>query len=333
MIHDPMTQQYNNLFGQHSSHNFNMDAHKQTCYDCSQSQNAQTFGWSGTTCDSLGAALEVLEQPIIMNPAYTRKNSLSTITANDRNQENQSISINSNGGLKAIDGIDLLLSLDQVHPNKEMYLSNTHDQDQDQDQDQADKNNQAIDQLIAIMNETEHASSQDHLWKSPSMEDLDVSPSSLSSSSSSSAPTLASTPSILAPSASLSGNKRKRSKSEKLPRSYGIFMSYVKENPQTGEVDVDGIFSEECFLEWLNTRKKKVKNKYESFRRALMSHLTGQDSRKPFAPEIEEALLRVVRATKVWTCFQNKYDDEGKPVQVGLYGFRGQGYFEKMRAP
>ncbi len=121
------------------------------------------------------------------------------------------------------------------------------------------------------------------------------------------------------------GNKNKNN------RSYSIFVKHFSLGKnKDGELDASGVFSDECFNEWLSTRRCPVKNCNESFRRALLSHLTGQCGRKPFSPLMEKAVLKLVKQNEVWKCFAGKRDRNGKPINVGAYGFRGMGYWESV---
>jgi hypothetical protein len=55
--------------------------------------------------------------------------------------------------------------------------------------------------------------------------------------------------------------------------------------------------------------------------------LTKSDGRRPFTPEEEAAILRVVRQRKVWPAF------EGVDFTIGLKGFRAFGFHELAEAP
>ena len=48
----------------------------------------------------------------------------------------------------------------------------------------------------------------------------------------------------------------------------------------------------------------------------------GADQRRPFPKEVEAAILKRIRTKEVWSGF----------VGIGRYGFRGQGYHEKVEA-
>mmetsp|Transcript_8971 Transcript_8971/g.15782 ORF Transcript_8971/g.15782 Transcript_8971/m.15782 type:complete len:313 (-) Transcript_8971:210-1148(-) len=125
-------------------------------------------------------------------------------------------------------------------------------------------------------------------------------------------------------------NNKKRPRDESgMKWAYDIFLQYTRRDYFTGVVDATGIFTEECYEEWLRTRKTEVQHGFESFRRALLSHVTGQKHRKPFSPEVEASILPIIRRNEVWACFRNKSHDS-KPCNIGLYGFRGMGYWESQ---
>lgn len=113
---------------------------------------------------------------------------------------------------------------------------------------------------------------------------------------------------------------------------YQIFMRHVQQDNENDTADASQVFSKQCFEEWLNTRLTPLKNPFESYRRALLAHVTGLDGRKPFPPSVEQDILRIVRISSIWPCFEGHTLPNGRPVQVGIYGFRGYGYWEKNAA-
>lgn len=86
--------------------------------------------------------------------------------------------------------------------------------------------------------------------------------------------------------------------------------------------DCNGIFSRECYEDWLNSRQKTPKHPEESYRRALIGHVTGDSRRKPFPPEIESCVLERLREKKVWECFKQ---DEESTTRIGAQG-EGQSF-------
>lgn len=102
--------------------------------------------------------------------------------------------------------------------------------------------------------------------------------------------------------------------------SYDVFMSFVTE-----ENDASGILSEVCFSKWVSTRKSKLKQPEESFRRVLTAHVCGLIGRKPFPAVIEASLLRSLRKKQVWPCFKQT------KVTIGIKGFRKAGFHESRR--
>lgn len=102
-----------------------------------------------------------------------------------------------------------------------------------------------------------------------------------------------------------------------------VFRRFFVQLPN-GELDAQGVISEECYLAWLESRTSRISASPEkAFHRAISAHLTGVDGRSPFTPQEEEALLRVVRRKKRWPCFRDS------KVKRGEMGFRAQGMHER----
>lgn len=102
-----------------------------------------------------------------------------------------------------------------------------------------------------------------------------------------------------------------------------IFRRYIKLNVD-GEYEVSDILSKTCYKVWLTTRKKIPKDPVHAFRKAVTGHCRGDVGLKPFKPLVEEKVLKLLRAKKVWPCFKDtKY-------QIGLRGFQTLGYWEKQ---
>lgn len=107
--------------------------------------------------------------------------------------------------------------------------------------------------------------------------------------------------------------------------SYDVFLKFVQYDERTGDfVSADEILSKACFEEWLKSRPRIPKKKEESFRRALISQVTGSDGKKPFPLQVEESLVKTLRKRKVWPCF------EGTGVSIGKQGFKMLGYHEAL---
>mmetsp|Transcript_15589 Transcript_15589/g.20007 ORF Transcript_15589/g.20007 Transcript_15589/m.20007 type:complete len:383 (-) Transcript_15589:678-1826(-) len=105
--------------------------------------------------------------------------------------------------------------------------------------------------------------------------------------------------------------------------SYNIFMSYVsiKDN---GECDTSGIFSVECYREWLDSRSQRPQNPEISYRSSLLVHVTGSNHTRPFPYIVEGSVLKRLRQKKVWECFRNT------EIKIGIQGFRGKAYHEDV---
>eukprot|EP00924_Labyrinthula_sp_SR-Ha-C_P006153 snap_masked-scaffold_54-processed-gene-1.39-mRNA-1 protein AED:0.27 eAED:1.00 QI:0/-1/0/1/-1/1/1/0/249 len=129
----------------------------------------------------------------------------------------------------------------------------------------------------------------------------------------------------------LNPRKRKASETNVTPlTSMMVFAKYIRMNEVdygTGKgykIDASGIFSRECYEEWIATRCKKLKQPEQSFRKALTAHVKGVDRRKPFAQEIEVEVLRILRQEKCWPCFK----DSNYSSKIGIRGFKSKGYWE-----
>eukprot|EP00924_Labyrinthula_sp_SR-Ha-C_P002421 snap_masked-scaffold_16-processed-gene-3.32-mRNA-1 protein AED:1.00 eAED:1.00 QI:0/0/0/0/1/1/3/0/520 len=113
----------------------------------------------------------------------------------------------------------------------------------------------------------------------------------------------------------------------KLPmKGLDIFKKYVPINPKTGRTD---IFSEVCFQEWLQTRKKPPKHPETSFRKAIVAHLRAKDGRKPFSEEEEEIILTEMRKNEPWPCF--KQSGTKAKQNIGTKISLQPGYHEELR--
>lgn len=109
------------------------------------------------------------------------------------------------------------------------------------------------------------------------------------------------------------------------------FTHYYKDEHGNLFVDASGIISRECYEKWLASRKQVPARPEETFRKSILCHCTSSDGGSaPFAPEVEAALLTILRQPgKVWPCFQGQLDKHGKPIRIGLKGLRATGYHEK----
>jgi len=91
------------------------------------------------------------------------------------------------------------------------------------------------------------------------------------------------------------------------PRSsIAVFRAFFEVDKVDGavvSVDASRVVSKECYEYWLETRVGVTNEPERAFQRSLTAHLTGSDGRQPFLPEEEEAILKVVRAKRVWFVF------------------------------
>jgi len=87
--------------------------------------------------------------------------------------------------------------------------------------------------------------------------------------------------------------------------SMDVFKSFIKVTDSG--CDVSGILSRHCYNTWVASHAKgKGRIPEESFRKALMMHLTrADDTSTPFPEEIESKILRMLRQKRIWTGFRN----------------------------
>eukprot|EP00511_Aplanochytrium_stocchinoi_P013700 CAMPEP_0204890636 /NCGR_PEP_ID=MMETSP1349-20130617/25534_1 /ASSEMBLY_ACC=CAM_ASM_000710 /TAXON_ID=215587 /ORGANISM="Aplanochytrium stocchinoi, Strain GSBS06" /LENGTH=306 /DNA_ID=CAMNT_0052055485 /DNA_START=178 /DNA_END=1095 /DNA_ORIENTATION=+ len=107
--------------------------------------------------------------------------------------------------------------------------------------------------------------------------------------------------------------------------SYKLFMGLIKRDEE-GNLDTSQVFSKACYDAWVSSRIRKPKRPDESFRRALVSHISGSDGRKPFPKDVEASLLKFIRQRKTWECFQGS-----NGASIGILGYKTKGYHESER--
>lgn len=99
-----------------------------------------------------------------------------------------------------------------------------------------------------------------------------------------------------------------------------VFLKYVKVSED--EVDATKIFSLQCFNDWLSTKKNYPKKPAEAFRKTITGHVRGDTGLQPFAPEVEQAILKLLKKREIWPCFR------GSGLKIGLRGFQTPGFWE-----
>jgi hypothetical protein len=110
-----------------------------------------------------------------------------------------------------------------------------------------------------------------------------------------------------------------------------IFRRYIKEVADehgSTRLDASGVISRECYDEWKESRSSEVRHveQEKGFQRCLTAHLTKSDGRRPFQPEEEAAIIKVLRQKRQWPAF------EGTSVKIGQKGFRAMGYNERFKS-
>ena len=96
-------------------------------------------------------------------------------------------------------------------------------------------------------------------------------------------------------------------------------------------VDPSGIFTRPCFEMWWESRRSKLKNPEEAYRKSLISYVSCSDgASRPFAREVEAAILRRLRQRTPWPCFEGRKNERGKPITIGSSAVRVKGHWEKI---
>ena len=72
-----------------------------------------------------------------------------------------------------------------------------------------------------------------------------------------------------------------------------------------GTVDYDAsqVVSRQCYEAWLVSRRMIPKVPEKIFQRTLTAHLTAADTRQPFHPKEEAAILATLRSKGVWLVY------------------------------
>ena len=124
--------------------------------------------------------------------------------------------------------------------------------------------------------------------------------------------------------------------------SLAVFLRFVHRDEE-GNIDASRVVSRQCFDEWLSSKGENVpRDPEEAFRKALIGHCNwssyssfvthclpsgkGAHRMKPFEPEVEAALLRVLKSFQIWPCFARS------KRKIGLLGIRVRGYWESRNS-
>ena len=90
------------------------------------------------------------------------------------------------------------------------------------------------------------------------------------------------------------------------PTSMSTFRKYIRlvpdpADPSRGSLDASEIVSKACYEEWMSAREYDCADHAgKTFQRALTGHISASDGRLPFSPEEEAAILKVIRAKRIW---------------------------------
>jgi hypothetical protein len=104
-----------------------------------------------------------------------------------------------------------------------------------------------------------------------------------------------------------------------------IFRRYIRTSIDAqGQMQLDAraVVGRACFEHWKECHKPS-RDCERGFQRSLTAHLTKSDGRRPFQPDEEAAVLKVLRQKKVWSAFA------GTDISIGINGFRAHGFHER----
>jgi len=110
------------------------------------------------------------------------------------------------------------------------------------------------------------------------------------------------------------------------------FRKYIRRVPDPVDasrdvLDAAEIVSKACYDEWMSAREYDCADHAgKTFQRALTGHISASDGRLPFSPEEEAAILKVIRAKRIWPCFEGS----NPPLSIGAKGFRSKGFHERQ---
>jgi len=99
--------------------------------------------------------------------------------------------------------------------------------------------------------------------------------------------------------------------------SYSVFIKHFEIG------GAEAVLGKACFDEWVASRKSRPQKPEESFRKAITAHLCKASGRRPFTPEVEAAILKIVRQKKPWPMAVQLN------LTIGANGFRAKGYHEQ----
>jgi hypothetical protein len=115
-----------------------------------------------------------------------------------------------------------------------------------------------------------------------------------------------------------------------------IFLSFVKIHEDKNgkkQIDCSAVIDTPCYEYWLQTRKRKPMKPEETFRKAILSHITCTDGgSQPFPEHIEGPMLKTLRKSgRVWPCFVGVNDENDSPIKIGMKGLRCLGFHEQKK--
>jgi hypothetical protein len=102
-----------------------------------------------------------------------------------------------------------------------------------------------------------------------------------------------------------------------------ILLKYAVKDAK-GNVDASGMLSKECYNEWVQTRSTAPRVPHTAFRDAVKKVLIGSSRVTPFPPEVEAAVLVILREKVVWPCFADI-----PRIGIGKRGWHVRGYHQR----
>jgi len=95
-------------------------------------------------------------------------------------------------------------------------------------------------------------------------------------------------------------NQMRRTQHESSIRVFRQFIVTKSKSDGTVEYDASQIISRKCYDAWLASRGVISRAPEKIFQRTLTAHITASDTRQPFHPKEEAAILVMIRSKGVW---------------------------------
>ena len=117
-----------------------------------------------------------------------------------------------------------------------------------------------------------------------------------------------------------------RTSQESSIRVFRRFIATRIKEDGTVEYDASQVVSKKCYEAWLASRGIIPNVPEKIFQRSLTAHITSSDTRQPFRPQEEAAILTVLRRKRAWWVFlavslrqkNMTHKHTQKKIQVGV---------------